>query len=316
MSHQLVLWIVFNLVVAVMLYIDLALGQKHRHAVTIKEAAIWSAVWVAVSLAFAVGVYFYMSPEKCLQFLTGYLIEKSLSVDNMFVFIMIFSYFRVEPLYQPRVLKWGILGALVMRFILIFVGAALIRTFHWMLYVFGAFLLYTAWHMAFGAEKPFEPEKNPLLKAVKRFLPTTGYHDDNFFVKINGVWHATTLFLALVVVEFSDLIFALDSIPAIFAITTDTFLVYTSNVFAILGLRALYFLLAGVVTLFAYLKHGVAFILAFVGVKMMIIDIWHVPTLLSLSVILGTLAAAILASVIWKPYVPKAEISPDPHKAP
>lgn len=304
MSQQAALWIVFNALVAVMLYVDLALGQKHRHVVSIKEAAIWSAVWVAVSLTFAAGVYFYLSPEKGLQFLTGYLIEKSLSVDNMFVFIMIFSYFRVEPLYQPRVLKWGILGALVMRFVLIFAGAALIRSFHWMLYLFGAFLIYTAWHMAFGKQKPFEPEKTPLLKTIKRFMPLTGFHEDAFFVRINGVMHATSLFLALVVVEFSDLIFALDSIPAIFAITTDTFLVYTSNVFAILGLRALYFLLSGVAQLFVYLKHGVAFILAFVGCKMVVIDVYHVPTALSLSVIMGTLTIAVVASMLRQPPAP------------
>jgi tellurite resistance protein TerC len=301
MNHQVVLWIVFNLLVAGMLYIDLAIAQKKTHAITIKEAAVWSLVWVAVSLLFCVGVYFYLSPEKGLQFLTGYIIEKSLSVDNMFVFIMIFSYFGIGPQHQPRVLKWGILGALVMRFILIFIGAALIQRFHWIIYLFGAFLIYTAWEMAFGKEKPFNPDDNLLFRRIKKLVPLTGYHGDAFFAKLNGVWHATPLFLAIIVVEFSDLVFALDSIPAIFAITTDTFLVYTSNVFAILGLRALYFLLSGIVGMFAYLKFGVAVILAYVGVKMLVIDHVHIPTGLSLAVVLGILALSVLASVAFKP---------------
>jgi tellurite resistance protein TerC len=301
MSHQLVLWIVFNILVAFMLYVDLALVNKKTHVISMKEAAIWSVIWVGVSLLFAVGIYFYMTPKAALEFLTGYIIEKSLSVDNMFVFIMIFSYFNVGPLFQPRVLKWGILGALVMRFVLILVGAALIRTFHWILYVFGIFLLYTAFKMAFQQEKPFEPDSNPLFRLIKKAMPLTGFHGDQFFVKINGVTHATSLFLALVVVELSDLVFALDSIPAIFAITTDTFLVYTSNVFAILGLRALYFLLSGLVRVFHYLKYGVAAILAFVGVKMMLVDIFHIPVLVSLGVISGLLAASVAASLLIRP---------------
>lgn len=307
MSHQLVMWIVFNLVVAVMLYIDLGVAQKKHHAIGMKEAAIWSAVWVAVSLLFCAGIYFYMTPEKALQFLTGYLIEKSLSVDNMFVFIMIFSYFNVDPEKQPRVLKWGILGALVMRFILIFVGAALIRRFHWIIYLFGAFLIYTGAKMAFEEEKQFDPEKNVLFRQLKKVIPLTGFHGDHFFARINGVLHATPMFLTVLVVEFSDLVFALDSIPAIFAITTDTFLVYTSNVFAILGLRALYFLLSGMVRLFAYLKYGVALILAYVGVKMVIIDLYHIPTALSLSVVVGVLTASVLASLFFKPRAPAPE---------
>lgn len=295
------MWIVFNAIVAVMLYIDLAVGQKKSHAVGMKEAALWSLVWVAVSLLFGVGIYFYLSPEKAMQFLTGYLIEKSLSVDNMFVFIMIFSYFSVAPEHQPRVLKWGILGALVMRFILIFVGAALIQRFHWVLYVFGGFLLYTAYQMAFGGEKEFKPEENPLFRLIKKWLPMTGLRGDRFFARVAGGLHATPLFLALVVVEFSDLVFALDSIPAIFSITQDTFLVYTSNVFAILGLRALYFLVSGLVQLFVYLKIGVALILAFVGVKMLASHYVHISTGLSLAVVVGVLVLSIAASVFWPP---------------
>ncbi len=301
MSHQLVMWIIFNLVVAGMLYIDLFWANKKSHVIGMKEAAIWSIVWVGVSLLFCVGIYFYMSPEKALQFLTGYLIEKSLSVDNMFVFIMIFSYFNVPPLLQPRVLKWGILGALVMRFILILVGAALIERFHWILYIFGAFLIYTGIKMAFQSEKEeFNPEKNPFFRWITRLMPITKVQDGRFFVKENGVRHATSLFLTLVVVELSDLVFALDSIPAIFAITTDTFLVYTSNVFAILGLRALYFLLSGLVQIFHYLKYGVAFILAFVGVKMLLSYVYHISTFVSLSVIVGVLALSVAASFVFK----------------
>jgi tellurite resistance protein TerC len=301
MSHEAWLWIGFHVIVAVMLYVDLALASKHHHAVSMREAAIWSVVWVMISLLFCGGIWFWLSPDKAVKFLTGYLIEKSLSVDNMFVFIMIFSYFKIGPHDQPRVLKWGILGALVMRFILIFVGAALLQRFHWLIYVFGAFLIYTGWGMAFGGEKPFDPQTHPVFKRVMKVLPLSGFDGDRFFTRINGVLHATPIFLSIIVVEVSDLVFALDSIPAIFAITTDRFIVYTSNVFAILGLRALYFLLAGLVGLFAYLKYGVALILAYVGVKMMISGYVHIPTLLSLGVIIGVLAASVAASVYFKP---------------
>jgi tellurite resistance protein TerC len=300
-THQTVLWIAFNVLVAGMLYIDLALANKKHHAVTIKEAAIWSVVWVAVSLLFCTGIYFYLSPDRAIKFLTGYLIEKSLSVDNMFVFIMIFNYFQIGPEDQPRVLKWGILGALVMRFILIFVGAVLIERFHWVIYLFGGFLVYTGWKMAFGEEKPFEPKAHPLFRRLMKVLPLAERDGDNFFTRVKGVLHATPLFLAIIVVEFSDLVFALDSIPAIFAITTDRFVVYTSNVFAILGLRALYFLLAGLVGIFAYLKYGVAAILAFVGVKMLLSRLYHIPTSASLGVILGLLVVSVAASLLLKP---------------
>jgi tellurite resistance protein TerC len=236
-----------------------------------------------------------------MQFLTGYLIEKSLSVDNMFVFIMIFSYFSVAPEHQPRVLKWGILGALVMRFILIFVGAALIQRFHWVLYVFGGFLLYTAYQMAFGGEKEFKPEENPLFRRVKKWLPMTGCGGTVSSPGLMARFTPRRFSWLVLVVEFSDLVFALDSIPAIFSITQDTFLVYTSNVFAILGLRALYFLVSGLVQLFAYLKFGVALILAFVGVKMLASHYVHISTGLSLGVVVGVLVLSITASVFWPP---------------
>lgn len=300
MTHESVMWIVFNLVVAGMLYVDLFMASKDHHAVTMKEAAVWSLVWVGVSMLFCAGIALYMSIDQAVKFLTGYLIEKSLSVDNMFVFIMIFEYFKIGPHDQPRVLKWGILGALVMRFLLIFAGAALIERFHWIIYVFGAFLVYTGWQMAFGGEKEFDPKTHPIFKRVMNVIPLTDFDGDKFFKVINGVRHATPLFLAIVVVEVSDLVFALDSIPAIFAITTDRFLVYTSNVFAILGLRALYFLLAGLVGMFVYLKYGVAVILAFVGVKMMLSHIYHISTGASLGAIIFFLTASIGASVVLK----------------
>lgn len=301
MNHQLVMWVVFNLVVAGMLYVDLVLANRHHHEIRLREAAVWSGVWVGVSLLFATGIYFYIGHAQALSFLTGYLIEKSLSVDNMFVFIMIFSYFGIAPAQQPRVLKWGIIGALVLRFVLIFVGAALVERFHWVLYLFGAVLLYSAWKMAFGEEKAFNPDENPVFRRIKSVLPMTGLHGDHFFVKINKIWYATPLFLALLVVEFSDVVFALDSIPAIFSITTDTFLVYTSNVFAILGLRALYFLVAGLVQMFAYLKYGVALILAFVGVKMLLEKWVPISTGTSLSVVVGVLAVSVFLSVFLRP---------------
>lgn len=284
-----------------MLYIDLFLVNKHARSIRVREACLWWLLWVVLALVFGIGVYIYMSPEKGLQFFTGYLIEQSLSVDNMFVFIMIFAYFRIDSLHQPRVLKWGILGAVLMRFVMILLGTALVRAFHWILYLFGAFLVYAGVKMALGEEKQLDPEKNPVYRVLKKFVPLTGFHGSAFFARVGGLYHATTLFLALVILEFSDLVFALDSIPAIFAITTDTFVVYTSNIFAILGLRALFFLLSGAVQLFAYLKYGVALILAFVGVKMVLADFFPISTLISLLVIMSVLTLSIIASVLLKP---------------
>lgn len=301
MTTQSLFWILFWILVPAVLYMDLFVLNKRSHALGFREAAGWWLTWVALAVCFGLGIYFRLGHEKGLQFFAGYLIEQSLSVDNMFVFLMLFGYFAVPSDLQPRVLKWGILGAVGMRFIFIFVGTVLVRTFHWVLYLFGAFLVYTAYKMAFGPEKELEPEKSALFRLVRKFLPLTGYQDGRFFTKVNGVWHGTTLMLALVMVEFSDVVFALDSIPAVFAVTTDTFLVYTSNIFAILGLRALYFLLSGLVKLFSYLKYGVAVILAFVGVKMMVMDLYHVSTGASLSVIVVTLAASVLASMVFKP---------------
>jgi tellurite resistance protein TerC len=293
------LWIAFNVFVLGMLALDLGVFHRKAHAVSVREALAWSCVWIFLALLFGLGVYFVRGGEKALEFLTGYVIEWSLSVDNLFVFLVIFSYFAVPPIYQHRVLFWGILGALVMRAIFIAVGAALLSAFHWMIYVFGGFLVFTGITLLFAGDEKIEPEKNPAVRLLRRFMPITAeYHGQRFFVRINGRRWATPLLLVLVVVETTDVIFAVDSIPAIFAITLDPFIVYTSNVFAILGLRALFFLLAGIMEMFRYLKVGLAFVLCFVGVKMVIVDFYKIPIGISLGVVAGILALSILASLI------------------
>ena len=310
---QIWLWVGFNVFVLAMLALDLGVFHKEAHEVSIREAGAWSALWVTLALIFNYGIYHFMGAEVGLQFLTGYLIEKALSVDNIFVFVLIFSYFQVPPRYQHRVLFWGILGALLMRGAMIAAGAALIHEFHWIIYVFGAFLVFTGLRMAIQKEMNIEPETNPVIRLVRRFVPVTNqYHGQKFFVKEpvgNRVRRvATPLFVVLVLVETTDLIFAVDSIPAIFAITTDPFIVYTSNVFAILGLRALYFLLAGVIHRFHYLKLGLSVVLVFVGTKMLLIDVYKVPIGLSLGVIASVLATAVAASLLF----PKAAEAHDP----
>lgn len=297
-------WAGFLLFVLLMLALDLGVFHRKSHEVKIREALIWSAVWISLALLFNVGVYFLMGKEKAIEFLTGYVIEKSLSVDNLFVFIMVFSYFNVDTKYQHKVLFWGILGALVMRAIFIFAGVALIQQFHWIIYIFGAFLIFTGIKMLAQKDEKIEPEKNPLVRLFKRFFPVTDtMHGDRFFVKINAKTVATPLFIVLLIIEFTDLIFAVDSIPAILAISTDTFIIFTSNVFAILGLRALYFALAGIAKLFYYLKYGLSAILVFVGVKMVIAGFFKIPVMYSLLVIVSILTLSILASVIF----PKTE---------
>jgi tellurite resistance protein TerC len=299
LSHRTDLWIVFSLAVGAMLYVDLFLAGRHRHAVSMKEAGLWCAVWAAMAGLFGAGVAWFLSPGKALEFFTGYLIEQTLSVDNMFVFIMIFSYFKVSREDQPRVLKWGIFGAIVMRLAFIFAGSALIERFHQAIYVFGAFLVYTAWQMAFGGEKEFDPKSHPVFKRVMKVLPMTGYDGSRFFSRVNGVLSATPLFISLMIVEVCDVIFALDSIPAIFAVTTDRFIVYTSNVFAILGLRSMYFLLSGLVQAFSHLKYGVSLILAFVGIKMLLSGVLTVSTGVSLAVIVSLLSGSIVSSLTF-----------------
>ena len=294
-------WAGFLLFVVAMLAIDLGLFHKKSHEVKIKEALIWSAVWISLALIFNFLIYLYLGKIKALEFLTGYLIEKSLSVDNLFVFIMVFSFFNIESKYQHKILFWGILGALILRAIFIFAGVALINNFHWIIYLFGAFLIYTGFKMLKQKEEKFDPSKNILVRIFKFFMPVTPQIKGNkFFVRINNKLYATPLFLVLLIIEFTDLIFAVDSIPAILAISNDPFIIFTSNVFAILGLRALYFALAGITKYFRFLKYGLSAILIFVGIKMCISGFFKFPVLISLLVILGILTISVLSSVIIK----------------
>jgi tellurite resistance protein TerC len=264
-----------------------------------KEAGIWTIVWISLALSFNAVLYLWRGPEPALQFLAGYLIEKSLSVDNLFVFALLFSFFAVPAVYQHRVLFWGVLGALILRGLFVAAGTALISSFHWIIYVFGAFLVFTGARLALAGEGEVNPDKNPLLRLSRRFLPLTpGFEGQRFFVRRAGRVLATPLFLVLLVVESTDLVFAVDSIPAVFAVTQDPFLVYTSNVFAILGLRSLYFLLAGAITRFYYLKLALGAILTFVGVKMLIADLFEIPVAISLGVIAGLLVLAVVGSVV------------------
>jgi tellurite resistance protein TerC len=303
-GNQVWLWGAFNVFVVAMLAVDLFVFHREAHEVRAREAAAWSVVWVTLALLFGGGVYLWMGPAAGLEYFTGYVIEKALSVDNIFVFVLIFSTFRVPAKYQHRILFWGVLGALVMRGVMIAAGAYLIEQFHWMLYVFGAFLVFTGIRMAKQDEHDVDLTTNPVLRLVQRLVPVTpGYHGQRFFVRVDhgGVSRlaATPLFVVLALVETTDLIFAVDSIPAIFAVTQDPFVVYSSNVFAILGLRALYFLLADVIQRFHYLKTGLSVVLVFVGIKMLIADVIEVPIGLSLAVIVTVLAAATAASMWW-----------------
>ncbi|OGT99459.1 MAG: tellurium resistance protein TerC [Geobacteraceae bacterium GWB2_52_12] len=299
MTDRTLMWIAFNILIVIMLVIDLGLNRK-THEVSHREALTWTGVWISLAMLFNIGIYYYLGKTKALEFFAGYVIEKSLSVDNLFVFIMIFSYFNVSKKHQPMILKWGIIGALVMRAIFIFVGIELLEAFHWMIYIFGGILIFTGIKMAFGGEDTVEPEKNFLVRLVRRFVPITKRNSgDKFFINRFGKRAATPLFLTLVMVESSDVIFALDSIPAVFAVTRDPFIVYTSNVFAIMGLRALYFLLANVMGMFAYLKLGISFILAFVGVKMLLVETrFEIPVHFSLGVIFGVLTISIISSIV------------------
>ena len=289
------------MVIAIALFVDLVVVRHHHGKVSIKEASLMVAAWIALAALFGGAVWLTLGQTKALEFFTGYIIEYSLSIDNMFVFIMIFAYFAVPSENQPKVLIWGILGAVLMRFIFIFIGVQLITQFKFMIYIFGALLIYTAIKMLAHKEEEFDPSKMPVLKALKKIMPLKdNYHGENFFVKDAGKLFATPLFATVLVIETSDLIFAIDSIPAVLSITHDTFIVYTSNIFAIIGLRSLYFLLAGMAGKFEYLKYGIAAVLVFVGVKMLISHFYHFPTALSLLVIVVILTIAIAASVIRK----------------
>ncbi len=309
MDQSLIPWISFNLLVLALLAVDLGVFHRTAHTVSIREASIWSTVWILLSLLFCFGIFLvwrrimpaseYSNSEAALSFLTGYLIEKSLSVDNIFVFVLIFSAFAVPPIYQHRVLFWGIIGALVLRAVVIVVGAALLKQFHWIIFVFGAFLILTGIKMAFNKGEEIHPEQNPLVKMAKRIVPVTDdYVGAAFVIRRAGKLLVTPLLLVLLVVESTDLVFAVDSIPAIFAVTKDPFIVYTSNVFAILGLRSLYFVLAGVVHKFKYLKPALAVILTYVGTKMLLSDLVSISPVVSLAIILGILVSAIALSLL------------------
>lgn len=300
MSHSIWAWVGFNVLILVLLAIDLGLFHRKAAVVSTSEAAVWTAVWVILALTFAGGTWYVLGPTPALEFITGYLIEKSLSVDNIFVFVVIFSYFQVPEQYRYRVLFWGIIGALIMRAILIAAGAALIAKFHWIIYVFGAFLIFTGIRLAFAKDEGVEPEKNPALRVLRRLMPISNqYEGQRFVLRRHGQLVATPLLVVLLVVETTDVVFALDSIPAIFAVTRDPFIVYTSNVFAILGLRALYFLLQGVMGMFRFLKYGLSVVLAFIGFKMVIADLYHVPITISLSVVAAILTVSIVLSLLF-----------------
>lgn len=302
------MWGAFIAFVLIMLVLDLfVFGGSKAHKVSVKEAATWSLVWVSMALLFNAGLWWYLSgtfgqeiaDRKALEFLTGYLIEKSLSVDNIFIFLLIFSSFHIVAEYQRRVLIYGVLGAIVLRAIMILAGAWLVREFSWVLYIFGAFLIVTGIRMLVMAEKTPDMEKNPVLKFARRHLRISdGHHGEKFIVKKNNVLYFTPLFLVLILIEVSDLVFAVDSIPAIFAITTDPFIVFTSNIFAIMGLRALYFLLADVADRFHLLKYGLAMVLTFIGTKMLVAPWYHVPVTASLTIVAVLISASVFASLI------------------
>jgi tellurite resistance protein TerC len=300
LNHELLLWVGFIIGILCLLTLDLVVFNRRPHEIRIKESLLWSAFWIALSLLFNLGVYFFLGHELALQFLTGYLIEKSLSVDNLFIFLLIFSYFKVPAKYQHKVLFWGIIGALIMRGAMIVVGVSLIRQFHWILYIFGAFLVFTGVKMGFQkGETEVHPEKNIIVRLFRKFFKVTpGYHEEKFFVKTPHGRFATLLVVVLIVIETTDLIFATDSIPAVFAISQDPFIVFTSNVFAILGLRSLYFALAGLMDLFHYLKIGLSIVLSFIGVKMLLMDVYPLNIGIALGFVALVLTISVFASVV------------------
>ena len=295
---MLLFWIVFNLFVLAMLAFDLWVFHRPAHLVGFREAVAWSATWVALAIAFAVLVYFWRGREAATEFTTGYIIELALSVDNLFIFLLIFRFFHVPADYQHKVLFWGIVGAIVMRGVFIVAGIGLIRTFHWVTYIFGAFLVYSGIRLFGEQDAALEPEKNPVLRLFRKWLPVTeDYEGDKFLVRRGGLY-ATPLLIVLIVIETTDLLFATDSIPAVLAITLNAFIVYTSNVFAILGLRSMYFVLAGMMEAFHYLHYGLSAVLIFIGAKMLAADYYRIPTMVALGVVAGALAISMLASIL------------------
>lgn len=299
-GNETLLWGLFLAVVSVLLYIDLRVVHRRAHVPSLREALLWSLVWVSLAFLFNLGVLHARGAEKALQFFTGYLIELSLSIDNLFVFLLIFSFFDVPPEHEHRVLFWGILGAIVMRGLFIAAGIALLHLFHWVIYLFGAFLVFSGIKIGFSKkDESIRPDRNPVFRLFRKFIPLSpGYEGGRFTVRREGKLFATPLLAVLFVVETSDIVFALDSVPAILAITTDPFIVYTSNIFAILGLRSFYFALAGVMRLFRFIRYGLAFILAYIGLKMLLSDLYPIPVTTSLLVIVCALALSILASVL------------------
>ena len=293
------LWLGFVACVLGLLALDLGVFHRKAHEVRFREALGWSVAWVSLAMLFNLGVYYWFGPERALEFLAGYLIEKALSVDNVFVFLVLFSHFAVPPAYQHRVLFWGIVGALVMRAVFIVLGAALLAAFHWVLYLFGALLVVTGLKMLRAGDEPVRPEQSPVYRWFTRLVPSVpGYRGARFWVVEQGRWMATPLLLVLVAIEATDLVFAIDSIPAIFAVTRDPFIVFTSNIFAILGLRAMFFMLAGVMGRFAYLKTGLALVLVFVGTKMLVSDLYAMPIAVSLGVVAALIGGAIVISLL------------------
>lgn len=312
--NEIELWPLFAILVLGLLTLDLGVFHRQARVIRVRESLRMVALWIALALVFGVVIYFWIGSQKALEYLTGYLIEYSLSVDNMFVFLLVFTYFGVSAQYQHSVLFWGIIGALVMRGIFIVAGVALIETFSFMIYIFGLLLIVTGTRMFFQEERQVQPERNPVIRLARKFLPLSPeYAGGKFVVKVSGRRLFTPLFIVLLAVESTDLIFAVDSIPAILAITQDPFIVYTSNVFAILGLRALYFALAGIMGYFHYLRLGLASILVFVGVKMLVSDLFDIPTLLALGVVGGILLLSILASLLRPPPHPRPKPVPLPN---
>jgi tellurite resistance protein TerC len=300
MPEEEVLWIVFGVLVPVVLALDLGVFHRRNREIRFKEALAWCTLWVSLALLFDLLIYLRLGHEQAIKFITGYLIEETLSVDNLFVFLLIFGYFSVPEIYQHKVLFWGIIGALFMRGIFIAFGLAILNSFEWVIYLFGAFLIYTAFRLALQKEMKFRPESNPIFRLFRRFVPLSDdYHEGGFFSRIDGRRAATLLLLVLVVVETTDVVFAVDSIPAVLAISTDPFIVYTSNIFAILGLRSLYFVLAHATRRLVYLQYGLSVILGFLGLKMVFSGVYEVPGLISLGVVVAVLAIVTVVSLVW-----------------
>jgi tellurite resistance protein TerC len=318
MTEPIWAWGVFLLVVIAMLMVDLGVFHRKAHVLSMREATIWSIVWVVVALVFNAIVWVWLGHQKALEFFTGYLVEKALSADNIFVFAVLFNYFAVPPEYRHRVLFWGVLGAIVFRLTFILAGTALLKKFHWVVYIFGIIVIVSGIKLLMRKDEEIDPERNPVLRLARRFLPITpNYHGQKFFVRLNGKFMATPLALVLLVVESTDIVFAIDSIPAIFAITRDPFIVFTSNVCAILGLRALYFLLEGMIRLFRYLDEGLAVILVFIGIKMLVSEFYKIPTWVALGFVAAVLAITIALSLMAEPReqvrVGKLEVQVNPN---